>query len=116
MALDDFGVGFGSFYYLKHLPFDYIKIDGDFITGLATNPTDQLVVEAIVTIAQGMGKQTLAEFVADQATADLLGPAGVDFGQGFHLGRPGPVDEVLAITQVGASGGHRGEKEALPPR
>jgi len=99
-ALDDFGSGFGSFYYLKHLPFDYIKIDGDFIRGLASNPTDQLVVEAIVTIARGMGKQTIAEFVADQATADLLGPAGIDYAQGFHLGRPAPLQEALDITLV----------------
>ena len=69
-ALDDFGSGFGSFYYLKHLPFDYIKIDGDFVRGLPGSPTDQLVVQALVTIAQGMGKETIAEFVTDQATVD----------------------------------------------
>ena len=51
--------GFGSFYYLKHLPFDYFKIDGDFIRGFGANPTDQLVVEAIVGIARGMGKKTV---------------------------------------------------------
>ena len=56
-ALDDFGSGFGSFYYLKHLPFDYFKIDGDFIRGLGANTIDQLVVEAIVGIARGHGKE-----------------------------------------------------------
>src|SRR5581483_426674 len=67
LALDDFGSGFGSFYYLKHLPFDYFKIDGDFIRGFAANTTDQLVVEAIVGIARGLGKKTVAEFVIDRA-------------------------------------------------
>jgi diguanylate cyclase (GGDEF)-like protein/PAS domain S-box-containing protein len=102
-ALDDFGSGFGSFYYLKHLPFDFIKIDGDFIRGLAASHTDQLVVEAIVTIARGMGKQTIAEFVTDQATVDLLGSAGVDFAQGFHIGRPGPLREMLEFAGAPAS-------------
>ena len=97
-ALDDFGSGFGSFYYLKHLPFDYIKIDGDFIRGLPASPTDQLVVQAIVTIARGMGKKTIAEFVTDEATARLLEAGGVDCAQGFHIGRPGPLAEILPGT------------------
>ena len=57
-ALDDFGAGFGSFYYLKHLPFDYLKIDGEFITRPADSRTDQLIVQAIVEIARGLGKKT----------------------------------------------------------
>ena len=68
-ALDDFGSGFGSFYYLKTLPFDYLKIDGDFIRGIVASPMDQLVVKAIVGIARGLGKKTIAEFVADEDTA-----------------------------------------------
>ncbi len=95
-ALDDFGAGFGSFYYLKHLPFDFIKIDGDFIRGLAASPTDQLVVEAIVTIARGMGKRTIAEFVGDEETSELLADAGVDYAQGYHIGRPAPLEQSLA--------------------
>ena len=67
-ALDDFGGGFASFYYLKNFPFDYIKIDGGFIRGLVSNPMDQIVVKAIVTMAQGLGKKTVAEFVAEQDT------------------------------------------------
>ena len=97
-ALDDFGAGFGSFYYLKHLPFDYIKIDGDFIRGLASSSTDRIVVQAIVTIAKGMGKETIAEFVGDDETTRLLADAGVDYAQGYHVGRPGPVEEILAMT------------------
>jgi diguanylate cyclase (GGDEF)-like protein/PAS domain S-box-containing protein len=95
-ALDDFGSGFGSFYYLKHLPFDYFKIDGDFIRGFGANPTDQLVVEAIVGIARGMGKKTVAEFVTDQAMTDRLRCSGIDYAQGFHIGVPRSIVETFA--------------------
>jgi EAL domain-containing protein (putative c-di-GMP-specific phosphodiesterase class I) len=95
LALDDFGAGFGSFYYLKNLPFDYLKIDGDLIRGLAASPMDQLVVAAIVGIASGLGKQTIAEFVADEETVRLLEKAGVDYAQGYHVGRPRPLRELL---------------------
>lgn len=95
LALDDFGAGFGSFYYLKTLPFNYFKIDGDFIRGVALSPMDQLVVEAIVGIAKGMGKKTIAEFVADVETVCLLERIGVDYAQGYHIGRPGPLGEIV---------------------
>jgi len=95
LALDDFGAGFSSFYYLKTLPFDYFKIDGAFIRDLLTSPMDQLVVEAIVGIARGMGKKTIAEFVADEETARLLARTGVDYAQGYHVARPRPIEEVL---------------------
>ncbi len=90
-ALDDFGTGFGSFYYLKHLPFDCLKIDGDFIRSLPTSPRDQLTVKAIVDIARGLGKLTIAEFVEDEATLALLRELGVDHAQGYHVGRPVPL-------------------------
>ena len=96
LALDDFGSGFGSFYYLKHLPFDYFKIDGDFIRGFAANTTDQLVVEAIVGIAKGLGKKTVAEFVTDQEMTDRLRQSGIDYAQGYHIGEPRPVAETFA--------------------
>jgi EAL domain-containing protein (putative c-di-GMP-specific phosphodiesterase class I) len=89
-ALDDFGTGFGSFYYLKHLPFDYFKIDGDFIRGFGTNPTDQLVVEAIVGIAKGMGKKTVAEFVTNQDMADRLRCIGIDMRKASTSACPAP--------------------------
>jgi diguanylate cyclase (GGDEF)-like protein/PAS domain S-box-containing protein len=95
LALDDFGAGFGSFYYLKNLPFDYLKIDGDFIRGVAASPMDQLVVGAIVGIARGMGKKTIAEFVTDDETVSLLEKAGVDYAQGYHVGRPQPLRDLL---------------------
>ena len=70
-ALDDFGAGFGSFYYLKHLPVEYLKIDGDFVSSPRTR-TDELVIDSIVHIAQGLGKQTIAEHVEDEATLAAL--------------------------------------------
>ena len=94
-ALDDFGSGFGSFYYLKHLPFDYFKIDGDFIGGLGANTTDQLVVDAIVGIARGMGKKTVAEFVTDHDMMQRLRDSGIDYAQGFHVGAPRPIAEIF---------------------
>jgi diguanylate cyclase (GGDEF)-like protein/PAS domain S-box-containing protein len=94
-ALDDFGAGFGSFYYLKSFPFDYLKIDGDFIRDLAASPTNQLVVAAIVSVAQGMGRKTVAEFVADDEAVRLLREIGVDYAQGYHIGVPRPVSEIL---------------------
>ena len=100
-ALDDFGAGFGSFYYLKNFPFDSLKIDGDFIRGLSTSSMDRLVIEAIVSIARGMGKTTVAEFVADERTIHLLREIGVDFAQGYHIGMPRPVSEVLGVSRLG---------------
>jgi EAL domain-containing protein (putative c-di-GMP-specific phosphodiesterase class I) len=93
-ALDDFGAGFASFYYLKNFPFDYLKIDGEFIRDLGANPVNRLVVQAIVGIARGMGKKTVAEFVGDADTARLLRESGVDYAQGYHVGPPRPVTEV----------------------
>jgi EAL domain-containing protein (putative c-di-GMP-specific phosphodiesterase class I) len=91
VALDDFGAGFGSFQYLKHLPFTYLKIDGDFIRGLPASPNDQLVVKALVGVVRGMGRRTIAEFVGDEPTMRLLRDYGVDYAQGFEVGRPHPV-------------------------
>ena len=69
-ALDDFGSGFGSFYYLKHLPFDIVKIDGEFIKELENSHTDRLTVQAIVQIARGLGKPTIAECVESEPRCD----------------------------------------------
>jgi EAL domain-containing protein (putative c-di-GMP-specific phosphodiesterase class I) len=88
VALDDFGAGFGSFHYLKHLPFRYLKIDGAFIRGLPGSEHDQLVVKALVGLVREMGQCTIAEFVGDQATMALLREYGVDYAQGFEVGRP----------------------------
>jgi diguanylate cyclase (GGDEF)-like protein/PAS domain S-box-containing protein len=95
-ALDDFGAGFASFYYLKHLSFDLLKIDGEFVGDLTTSRTNQLVVKAVVDIARGLGKRTIAEFVQDAETLALLRGMGVDFAQGFHIAKPAPLPLVHA--------------------
>ncbi len=100
-ALDDFGAGFGSFYYLKHLPFDLLKIDGEFVRSCTTNQTDQLLIRAAVDIARGLGKRTIAEYVGDDETVELLRQLGVDYGQGFHIGEPGPLIQRLEHDCVG---------------
>jgi EAL domain-containing protein (putative c-di-GMP-specific phosphodiesterase class I) len=91
-ALDDFGTGFASFYYLKHLAFDYVKIDGDFVQNLASDPVNRLLIRALVEISRGMGKMTVAEQVEDARTLDMLRDFGVDFVQGHFLGRPRPLE------------------------
>ncbi|HEV2998852.1 MAG TPA: EAL domain-containing protein [Solirubrobacteraceae bacterium] len=96
LALDDFGVGFGSFYHLKHLPFGYLKIDGDFIRGISDSPRDQLLVQALVQLARGLEMETIAEYVGDRATIELLRELGVDYAQGFALGRPRPLAAASA--------------------
>jgi diguanylate cyclase (GGDEF)-like protein/PAS domain S-box-containing protein len=88
LALDDFGTGFGSFTYLKYLNARYLKIDLEFVCHLVSNDTDQKVVKSIVDIAQSLDKKTIAEGVEDAATLAALKHSGVDFAQGFYLGRP----------------------------
>ncbi|MCP4995800.1 MAG: EAL domain-containing protein [Gammaproteobacteria bacterium] len=97
MALDDFGVGFSSFFYLKNLPVDYVKIDGSFIRQLPTSSEDRLFVRALVEVAKGLGKQTIAEFVENDATLYLLEEIGVDYAQGFYVGKP--KDEISAVPR-----------------
>jgi EAL domain-containing protein (putative c-di-GMP-specific phosphodiesterase class I) len=94
LALDDFGSGFGSFYYLKHLPLHYLKIDGDFVRNLTRSPIDQAVVRSIVQIADSVGYETIAEFVVDEPTRAAVRDFGVHFAQGFHIGIPEPVDSL----------------------
>jgi EAL domain-containing protein (putative c-di-GMP-specific phosphodiesterase class I) len=94
-ALDDFGAGFGSFYYLKHVRFDVLKIDGEFVRDCCSNMTDRMVIQAVVGIARGLDKQTVAEHVGDARTVALLAEMGVDCGQGFFLAKPEPLDGFL---------------------
>jgi EAL domain-containing protein (putative c-di-GMP-specific phosphodiesterase class I) len=88
IALDDFGAGFGSLQYLKQLPFSHLKIDGDFVRCLPVSRTDQLVVKALAGVTRGMGRETVAEFVGDEPTMSMLRSYGVDYAQGFEVGRP----------------------------
>jgi len=93
-ALDDFGIGFSSFYYLKQLPAEYIKIDGAFIRNITTNIDDQLFVQAITSVSSGLGKKTVAEFVENQEVLDLIHQYGVDYAQGYHIGKPQPEPQT----------------------
>jgi diguanylate cyclase (GGDEF)-like protein len=95
LALDDFGVGFSSFHKLKTLPVDYLKIDGSFIRDLPKNKVDQHLVRAMVEVARALRKRTVAEFVGSEETLELVKQAGVDFGQGFHIGKPDAVETFL---------------------
>ena len=95
VAIDDYGAGIGPFHYLKHLPFDLIKIDGHFVRDLPGSDVDQLTVKAIVGIARGLGKETIAEYVENERTETLLRSFGVDMAQGYHLGRPAELSEML---------------------
>ena len=91
IALDDFGAGLSSFTYLKHFRVDYVKIDGSFVRNLDQDPLDRAIVESINQVAHHLGAATIAEFVESRATFDLLGAIGVDYAQGYALGKPIPL-------------------------
>ncbi len=93
LALDDFGVGFSSFYYLKHLPVDYVKIDGSFIKQLDTNSEDKVFVKALTDVSQSLGKKTIAEFVENEKVLEILREFGIDYAQGYHIGKPKLMEE-----------------------
>ena len=94
LAIDDFGTGFGSLTYLKHMPIRYLKIDMEFVRGVAGSAADRAIVTSIGTIAKSLGMRTIAEGVEDEATLDCLADIGIDFVQGFHLGRPAPLEAM----------------------
>lgn len=88
VALDDFGSGFSSFLYLKYLSIDYVKIEGSFVRNMVADEKDRIIVEQINTMAHRFGLKTVAEFVEDEATAQMLAEIGVDYAQGYYFGRP----------------------------
>jgi EAL domain-containing protein (putative c-di-GMP-specific phosphodiesterase class I) len=93
LALDDFGSGYASFRYLRIFPIDLVKIDGEYVVDLVDNPQDQVLVRALVQVCQAYGIHTVAEFVQDEPTLRLLRELGVDYVQGYLIGRPAPVVE-----------------------
>jgi len=95
VCLDDFGTGFSSFTYLKHLKADVLKIDGMFVRDLVKDQESQIFVRGMVSMAHSMGKTTVAEFVENQETLDMLKEFGVDMVQGYHLDRPRPDHPAL---------------------
>jgi EAL domain-containing protein (putative c-di-GMP-specific phosphodiesterase class I) len=88
LALDDFGMGFSSFFYLKHLAVDYVKIDGSFIKQLDMSFEDKVFVRAMIEVSQALGKKTVAEFVENEEILMFLKGFGVDYVQGYHIGKP----------------------------
>jgi EAL domain-containing protein (putative c-di-GMP-specific phosphodiesterase class I) len=106
-CLDDFGTGFSSFAYLKHLQVDAVKIDGLFIRDLPNDFDNQIFVKAIVAVARGMRKLTIAEFVEDLETLDMLKSFGVDAVQGYYLERPHPECRPGPPLATGGGGASR---------
>ena len=100
-ALDDFGAGASGFNYLKTLKVDYLKIDGQFIRDLQSDPIDRATVRCFRDVAAAVGTQTIAEFVENEATAALLHEIGIDYGQGYLYHRPEPLDVVIAAGRRG---------------
>ena len=96
-SLDDFGTGVSSFSYLKKLPVDFIKIDGQFVENMTKDPVDYATVRSIQDVARLLGKQTIAEFVADSEVESQLRDLGVDFMQGFLRHRPMPLENVFTM-------------------
>ncbi|MBI2381927.1 MAG: EAL domain-containing protein [Gammaproteobacteria bacterium] len=97
-ALDDFGSGMSSFAYLKHLPVDYLKIDGSFVRDAAKDPIDLAMVKSINEIGHLMGKRTIAEFVEDDTTLHLLTEVGVDYAQGYGIAKPVALQELAGVV------------------
>ncbi|MFZ8787113.1 bifunctional diguanylate cyclase/phosphodiesterase [Thermocrinis sp.] len=94
-AIDDFGSGYSSFYYLKYLPVDFLKIEGEFIKTLPNSPTDRVFIEGIVGVAKKMGIKTIAEFVENEEVLEVVKDLGIDYAQGYYFGKPESLEEKL---------------------
>ncbi|ABZ75060.1 diguanylate cyclase/phosphodiesterase with PAS/PAC sensor(s) [Shewanella halifaxensis HAW-EB4] len=97
-ALDDFGSGFASYGYLKEMPVDYVKIDGCFVKNLASNAKDYAIVKSVNDVCRVMGIETVAEFVENQEIIDRLEVIGVNYAQGYGIGRPQALDSYQSET------------------
>jgi diguanylate cyclase (GGDEF)-like protein/PAS domain S-box-containing protein len=99
-SLDDFGSGLSSFAYLKALPVDFLKIDGQFVKDILTDKVDLAMVKSINEVAHVMGKKTIAEFVENQAICQCLCEIGVDYAQGFGIAKPMPLEQLESFNYV----------------
>jgi diguanylate cyclase (GGDEF)-like protein/PAS domain S-box-containing protein len=97
-ALDDFGTGYSSFSHLKNLAVDIVKIDGQFVRNIATDPMDLAIVNSVVSIAHSQGKKTIAEFVENAESLRLLKEAGVDYVQGYYISKP--MDSLPVLQDI----------------
>ena len=104
VAIDDFGTGYSALSYLAHLPIDIVKIDRSFVVALAQQGPEEAIASAIIALAKRLGLTTIGEGIETAAQLDQLSALGCDLGQGFYLGRPGPVQELRAAP---VSDGHR---------
>ena len=102
IAIDDFGSGFAGFGFVRNIEFDFLKIDGAFVRNVRDNPTDRLVVEALVHVAKGMGKKTIAEYVCDADVYAEVAALGVDLAQGYYLSPPVAPADLAAAAAAGA--------------
>jgi len=103
LALDDFGSGMSSFSYLKHLPVDFLKIDGGFIRDVVTSPVDQAIVRAVQAVGQQMGIPTVAEYVESDAIRVYLAALGVQYAQGYAIAMPAPIEDFPLLKGLHAA-------------
>lgn len=103
-VLDDFGVGFSSFYYLRELPVDVVKIDGSFIRNLSESSDDLILVNALCSVARGFGKKITAEFVESAEILSLIEKMDIDYAQGYYIGKPAPRNSlpIMKVTRFSA--------------
>lgn len=103
ITLDDFGAGLSSFSYLRKFPVDELKIDGNFIKQITTSAVDRAIVESINDLGHKFGANTIAEFVEDEATLELLRDMGIDMAQGYAIARPVPIEQILEEAEAGGA-------------
>jgi EAL domain-containing protein (putative c-di-GMP-specific phosphodiesterase class I) len=109
-ALDDFGSTFASFRHLRDLPINYLKIDGDLVVTVTESRTATLTIKSLVELAKGLGAETIAEYVSDDQTLEFLREQGVGYAQGYRIGRPRPIEDVLSMD------GSVHEHQPQPPK
>jgi EAL domain-containing protein (putative c-di-GMP-specific phosphodiesterase class I) len=100
IAIDDFGTGYSSFSYLKRLPVDYLKIDGSFIKGIVRDRVDQSMVRMVGEVARAAGMETVAEYVHSAAALSLLAKYGIDYAQGFFIGKAAPKPQQVEVAST----------------